>query len=750
MDCECFLVAMISVNVVKILLFTIFTTCVAADANIYIVDVSNGSDDNDGLTPETAFKTITKCVEQFTTVGAECHVMEGRYHEAIEITGLRGTEEQPFKIKGYNDHRPIWDGTVLIKPPSWNFDQNSGICSAEIEQDIYALFLNEDLLTAARWPNAKWSDRTVFNNSYWGHSDETSQRDQMVDNGQAGLADSGINATGSMAVLNIGSFNTFCAEVIEHKPGTNNFSYNDTFGDYIFHADHNLYFLEASMELLDAPEEWFYDKETKVLHLIPPIGEECPTGDSLRGRTMDYGLIVRDSIGLTVANMSFFAANVDARSIRYSPYRKRADVNYITLENVNMLFGASSHRMLKSPSVPKWTRMNAHTNNGKMSVINCTFIGSEGAALNYGGGNNYIHNNLFAWNDWTGHLMSMGTGGSGTVTASTTSEEFSQNTLWYNGASAGVRPGSNGNTSFNHVVGQCWGKIQNDGSGMQFQKASQEGAYINHNWVHDSPKSAIRFDSNGRTIGYNGNVLFNVAWNTGSILIKGDNHTVLNNLALDRKPDGSETDINSPTLVVIYKLRLYPLINNNNTIVLNNGASRADGGKDKHTGGRYPVAGKVVENNYSGRNVRENLYDPVNWDFRPLTNSNFTDGEIIGPYLPDVQDFYWIPGYKYYKTATPIPPTGSTVRASRDILMFLGAYRADFYHWFFGTDKTTVENAEITDEEYYGQIPEGKNVLKLPHLDPNKDYFWRVDTQWGGYLYKGDVWNFHTSETSKN
>merc|ERR1712080_408385 len=164
------------------------------------------------------------------------------------------------------------------------------------------------------------------------------------------------------------------------------------------------------------------------------------------------------------------------------------------------------------------------------------------------------------------------------------------------------------------------------------------------------------------------------------------------------------------------------------------------------TRGRFPLAGMVEDNNYSGWDIKNYIYDSQNWDFKPLEDSILTDGDTIGPYLPGVQSYYWIPGRKLYKTSTPIPPSGSTVGPDRDVLMFLAAYRADSYHWFFGTNEQNVENAEVGDPEYQGEIVEGNNVLELPQLEPGAHYYWRVDTQWGGYTYKGDVWSLHTNE----
>ena len=197
-----------------------------------------------------------------------------RYKEEVIISGLTGTSETPFKIRGYEEEVPIWDGSIPIQTDSndWNHDPMTGICSLQIDQDIFALFLDEDILTAARWPNALWSDRTIFDNKFWRHCGHESTRGTIVDEA---LEESGLDVTGAMAILNVGSWVTFVREVLEHEIGSDRFIYNDDFGDNIhWKAKYNQYYLEASMAFLDAPEEWFYDKETKIIHMIPPNGTE--------------------------------------------------------------------------------------------------------------------------------------------------------------------------------------------------------------------------------------------------------------------------------------------------------------------------------------------------------------------------------------------------------------------------------------------------------------------------------------------
>ena len=158
----------------------------------YIVDSVNGNDNNDGETVNDPFKTITRCIQALMNPGDECQIRTGFYHEVVTIDGLHGTKAAPIKIVGYQDERPVWDGTVTIQPNKWNFDPDTGVCSAEIDDDIFALFYKNDLLTSARWPNSRWSDRTWFDNQYWRPCPD-SERGTIVDDA---LAESNLNYTG--------------------------------------------------------------------------------------------------------------------------------------------------------------------------------------------------------------------------------------------------------------------------------------------------------------------------------------------------------------------------------------------------------------------------------------------------------------------------------------------------------------------------------------------------------------------------
>ena len=440
------------------------------------------------------YRSIQGCINDATS-GDTCLVRSGTYYEEVLISGKNN-----IALRGDLDYeRPLIDGTVVLKPKMDYDSDNDGfgdghwkeefidgkkVCIGEIEitddKHPFQLFLDKDgereMMTNARWPNALWADKDpstgtplVFYNKYRGQSDGSSTRGKMVDekkDGVSPLAESGLDVSDAMAILNIGSWCTFVKPVLNHTAGDNFFTYDDDFGNLNFKPTNNQYYLDSAESLLDNPGEWYYNMDTNVLKFMP-WGEDCPDPDSraVNGRVIDYAITIEKTDGIYISDIDFFASNINAESTN------QAHVNELYLDSLNFMFPASSKRMLQDYNVPKFTKINGHSS-GTIHVTNCVFFGGESVALYFYGKNAKIHNNLFQWNDWSGQMALHSNGGYGTVWGENhgTNEEFSGNTMWYNGATTGYRPGGHGPKTLNNlVVGQCIGKIMNDGAGMQFQ-----------------------------------------------------------------------------------------------------------------------------------------------------------------------------------------------------------------------------------------------------------------------------------------
>ncbi len=187
---------------------------------------------------------------------------------------------------------------------------------------------------------------------------------------------------------------------------------------------------------------------------------------------------------------------------------------------------------------------------------------------------------------------------------------------------------------------------------------------------------------------------------------------------------------------------------NNNTVVIANAADVANGGKNlfDRNSTFWPLAGIVVKDNVFG-NVRDEIMDADNFDFRPKSESQYNH-QNAGPYTYQAKRAsYWIPGRKMYKACTPVPPNGSktVLAANRDAVMWLNAQNARSHDVYFGIDREVVKNADKTSSVYLKSTgSKTRNIVYLDgKLEDKKTYYWRVDAVISkDIIYKGDVWSF--------
>ncbi|KAL9968135.1 hypothetical protein ACROYT_G026469 [Oculina patagonica] len=733
-----------AIKLLLVLAVVVMLTAPVHSKVFYVSSSQNGGKRsvNNKLFDKTLGK-VQDCIDNLKEPGDECVIQPGTYHETVTIANKHGTKESPIIIRGSPDGVTKMDGTIPLTPAKWEKMPN-GAYKGVIYHDVTQLFIDEQMMTNARWPNALWSDKTVFDSQYWAKSSKKSKRGLMIDGGEHKLAESGINATGAMAVLNVGSFCTFTREVLSHNK--DRFTYQDAnkeLGKKLnFKPKNNQYFLESKLEFLDNPGEWFYEKKNGfgILYVMTTDGNS-PEGRDVRGKVKPVSFNITDCKHVIFKDITFFATTMQARSSSKKNYNDQ-----LVFHSLNFSYPSYNRRMLRDTTPPQRTEV--VSGKGSVRFFNNTFYGTDGIALKYQGIGDVVENNLFEYNDWSGANMNVATGGGGTVYSNSIGDKFIRNTLRYNGATVGYRSGYESEAKLNDISRQCWGMIAHDGAGMQVQVKRQTKLVFEQNWIHDSPKYGLRFDGEPKIDkhgvlkigGKYGTMRRNVIRKTNGMMVKGDYHTVDHNLVFHKYSKHGDADGQSDkcNLCVLRYVRKNPVPINHNTVVEYNAADIANGGV--HNKKLYPMSG-ILKDNVIG-DVRAQLMDPDNMDFRPRNGSLYNINGV-GPYdITETKKKYWIPGRKMYKASNPVPPDNSTsVKASsRDVLMWLNSFEGDAHVLFLGTKADDlVEQGEAANEN---------NVVKiLQPLESGLQYFWRVDVKVGGKVkYTGDVWSFKTIE----
>ena len=710
-------------------------------AREYFVSVSDGSDSNPG-TQDKPWKHVQKAVSALQP-GDICTIRGGRYYEEVSISGLKGTQDKPITFRSYPGESVVFDGTKGPIKAEWK-KYKGDIYETTLEYDIWQLFVDGQSQVNARWPNAFWYDYSVFDYTRWAFSahnstyDKTTGRGVMCDNGTQGLAESGINATGSIAILNIGSWLTWAGVVDKHSPGDPNLSFHLESAKKIikFQPRNSRFYLEDKLEFLDAPTEWYYDKESRKLFLWTQ-SSDSPENYEITGKVSTYAFTVTNgSSWIDLIGLNFFATTVFING--ETPDR---DVEGITLDSCHFTYPSYSKRMLKSLLVPNTTTIyyngDLRGNAGNFIIFNCTWEFADGQTMKYRAGNGIIRNNLWHHNDFScvGDGMLFKSEGA--------HDHFLRNTIHSNGPSEGFLPGPG--TKQDQELGLNAADtvqlslfydlkyLQDDGAQVQTTPLAQNGTVLEYNWSFNTRKNGLRFDGGGNITGggYNGTMSHNVVWNTREVNVKGFNHYIKNNLIFNSSNE-------------------YDMVTDNTPIVFNN---IIQNGVCNSTN-VVPCPNKTSPGNFSNNaydNVYDHLRDPDNFDFRPKPMSNYIS-RGIGPYGEESMKHggvYWIPGRQLFTASMPIPLNGTkTARCDAD-LMWLGGFAADSHDVYFGTDKVAVTSATPSSPEFQGNFKLPSNIVNPGPMKQRTKYYWRVDAKLEDTLWGTEVWEFECQRSTK-
>ena len=592
----------------------LLTLATFAKSESYYVAIYGNDNTNNGLSISTPFRTVAHAATVMSA-GDTCFIRNGNYHEIVNITNNNGTEGMPLVFMPYNSERVVFDGTVPIDS-AWS-QHNGNIWKTSIDFDVWQLFVDQEEQVMARWPNASFSDGSVFDTeNHWGHGTMKKTNPNIYNNGTL-VHDPRVNEKGELidlslqgfdldesgkeaiGILNVGSFRTWSRKISSHNGNT--FTYNPVPQNEWKTKEHQ-YFLEGRLEFLDTEGEWFLDTTTpkNTLYYYAPSGAN-PNQMQIRGKVQSYAFVISKSKYVELRDLEFFGTT-------FYIYKS----NGSKVDNCNFFYPSTSKRMLRI--VNQVPEMSIIKSSSGCTVSNSAFRYTDGSAIEAWGGNNTIKNNYFYHIDYSSaDLTSIMV----TVLMSGKYNKFQYNTMHKLGASATVVGGDSALFEFNDIYDT--GHVQSDGAMIQCMVGAQPGTIIRYNWLHDSRKYGARFDGNGA--GNNGTMHHNVMWNLGNsgIMAKGYEHKIYNNTVLNGP--SNKNDI----LVMIAQG------GNAGTITQNNVANRIAG----HRSGSYqsyPVPGTYTfnENGYeSGRDVDTLLVDFNNRDFRPKPNSVLIDAGTV-------------------------------------------------------------------------------------------------------------------------
>ncbi|WP_372798777.1 right-handed parallel beta-helix repeat-containing protein, partial [Pontiella sp.] len=672
-------------------------------------------------------------------------IREGTYREAVDLAGVAGSTNSPITLTAYPDETVTLDGTEAITN-HWTLDAGS-VYKTTVAEDVTQLFVDGELMTLARYPNAP-----VFSDSCWNGGrlaqDAGSSNGTVIDDA---LAETGVSYNDCVAIMNFGNHATGARLVENHVAGSNTFNY----AALDKYKTQDLYFFEGGLNnaervLLDTPEEWAYDESTRTLYLWADDGLD-PNGRPVFAKGTNAYAIVgdADTHDIVIDGINFFATTF---------YLESSD--RISIQNCDFDYYAASHRSLGDLEPPPTAFIDGDISNLciDITIYNCAFRYADGGGLWVDNAENpRIENNLFQQIDYAcvdpvdisdAEIFNLT---KGTVPIRKSRDiVFRRNTVERAGSAQGVaislydtNEGRPCVLEYNYMTGCA--RRESDGAAFQIPVEHATHSTVRYNWFAGNHQRDLRYD--GPSGGPLGNLYRNVALARNGKTIaaegdgyacKGSGHEIYNNIGIYQ-----ECEIWTP--------------GNAASTIRNNAADRMI---------PDPLSG-TNSHNFAGQTAADNLTyllrDPNNLDFRPragYTNlidrgTNVTcdiNGELVdvtAGYLgsaPDIGAYefgdsaYWIPGRQEAQASMPVPRAGGQyVRTDAD-LMYLIGLGGESARVYFGTDPN--ELAFLTAKS----DPENIVVLSdYAALDDNTTYYWRVDTvRADSSVVTGEVWSFTT------
>lgn len=389
----------------------------------FYVSAIYGNDSYSG-TRNRQFKTITMATD-LAGPGDTIYVSSGTYYETINP--ISGSAGKPFTIEALKGERPTCTPTQLYNG-KWSIHKEkiyvadfSGIDDF-INTDTPQLFLNEDSMVEARYPNMGASMSSIMDYkraiAQNGTNENTIISAEKIssdikgatlvvwpgDNGVSGWVSftSPISSSNGYTVKLLNKLNTE-----ETLIGEN--AYSPVAG--------NPFYITGALTLLDSPGEYYYDLANKKMYLYTPNGESPSNYRvTVRGNST-YAVYAPDCEYVNIKGVKFYGGGINFKN------SNNCKIDECSVRYADHFYGSG----YASYSIQSSTVFIGNNN----IIKKCEFGPTAGNGITIGGNNNTIIDNIIHDCNYSGNDFA------GIFVKKSSELEISENTI-YNSARAHI------------------------------------------------------------------------------------------------------------------------------------------------------------------------------------------------------------------------------------------------------------------------------------------------------------------------
>ena len=463
--------------------------CMKISAATYYVSPL-GSNGNTGTSEEEPFQVVQFAINKMIA-GDTLIVLDGFYSGTMGLkSGMTILAKNPGSV--------TFSGA---EPVTSTFEKhNDKIYKTKVDKEIKQVFFNDRPMTWAQWPNIDWSENWQ-DDKKWRVAGSASTEGIFVCDKFNEL--SGKDLVGAYCFLRYGKGNSCYSRLIQSFDGTSLYWDTNNFFTTLFAgedgskggAPDSKFFIAGSLDLLDAPGEWFV--KDSVLYVYPPIGRDI-NKEVVLVHTCDYAIYETEPISdITIEGIDFLSTSVMFESVNNSNIKIiNSNFNYVGAELLWINNLVAEQRPV-------------HIAGSHIDVEHCLFAGAQNTALEIVGANLTVENCVFMENNRNANFQSVALklDPSGTY-------KVNRNTFFNNCADA-IRVGPMDDNivlttppemAYNNICNA--GLYNTDVSGIYAPILGQKFAEVHHNWIHNVEGNGYRLDMAGYELSLHHNVFW--------------------------------------------------------------------------------------------------------------------------------------------------------------------------------------------------------------------------------------------------